>query len=218
MGKYRSILRKIVENNTFLNSYIFYGDPIICFEMAIFFSDLINGGYGTHVIDKEKLPIYDIREIVNSAKFNFQNKQKIFIIKNFDSICGNISDILLKPLEDGCKNTIFILVSKNINMVSDTIRSRCQKFHFKCKNNDLSNYLLSYVSQDFFKCFFGIPELIKEKEIIFLLDGLASHLYSDGIDDYRIYNLIKKSIIDIKNGLEKQLIVENLMIELKNLD
>ena len=213
---YNKLFKSIIDNKYLVNSYIFYGDNKKAIDQAKIFSELINNGNkNIYLIDKKKLFIDDIKDIVYSSQSAPVNNYKIFIINNFNNVHDNVDDILLKTLEDSPPRIIFILVVKNISTLKETIKSRCQKFYFKGNNSDFSDYLLSYFSQDFFKGFHGVPNLIKEKDIILLLEDFVSYLYLDKFDDYRMYNLIKQAIIDIKFGLEKQLVIDNLMINLK---
>lgn len=219
MINYNDIFDKIIKNNGLVNSYIFYGDRKKSLEQAKIFSNKINGSNKyIHIIDEKKILIKDIKDIINSSKIVPKNKYKIFIINNFNNILNDLDDILLKTLEENKNRVIYILVVKNINTLKDTVKSRCQKFYFKGNNKNLSDYLLEYMSQDFFKGFYNIPQLIKEQDIILLLEDFVSYIYIDGVEDYRIYNEIRSAIKDIKFGLEKQLVLENLMIKLKHMN
>lgn len=218
MINYNCIFDKIIKNNGIVSSYIFYGDQKKSLEQAKIFSNKINNGNKyIHIIDKEKLLVDDIKNIVDSSKIVPRDKYKIFIINNFNNILNDFDDVLLKTLEES-KKVIYILIVRNINTLKETVKSRCQKFYFKGNNKNLSDYLLGYMSQDFFKGFYNIPQLIDEQDVILLLEDFVSYLYLDEVDDYRIYNEIRSAIKDIKFGLEKQLVLENLIIKLKHMN
>lgn len=218
MIEYNSIFKSIVENGGLVNSYVFYGDTEKAISNAKEFASIINSG-NQHVyfIDKPKLMVDDMRDIVESSKTVPPNKYKVFIINNFNNTQLNVEEVLLKTLEDSPKRVVFILIVKNLSTLKDTVRSRCQKFYFKFSDKKLSDYLLLYFSQDFFKGFNFIPTLVKEKDVIELLEDFATYLYLDECEDFEVYHLIRQAICDIKFGLEKQLVIDNLVIQLKKL-
>ena len=213
---YIKMFDDIVANNRVANSYIFYGNIYDAFKNAELFAKSINKSNAhIYTIDKDDIKVEDLDLIVEGSQYVPSGYHKIFILNNFDKINSDIDDVLLKTLEDSKKGIVIILIVKNLNLVKDTIKSRCQKFYFRNTGHERSDYLISYFSQDFFQGFFGIDTLIKDNDVIDLLEDFACLLYEDRCDDFRIYNLIKQAIKDIKFGLEKQLVVENLMIQLR---
>ena len=70
--------------------------------------------------------IKELRRVMNIKSSNGEN-YRISIISEFDLIKTDTSDRILKLLEDPPdKNCVFILLTKNVNVIKDTVRSRCQ--------------------------------------------------------------------------------------------
>lgn len=94
----------------------------------------------------------DIQPILDLAKFKLPDNSKfIFIIEKTELLqkaCGNR---LLKMVEEPSKNYIFLFLSRNIDSVLPTLKSRCQtllskSFGYDCNQenrNELVNFFLN---------------------------------------------------------------------------
>ena len=58
-----------------------------------------------------------------------QAKCQIVIIDNIESLNINAANSILKILEEPQNNKYFLLIAHNLNLVLDTINSRCKKTH-----------------------------------------------------------------------------------------
>ena len=88
--------------------------------------------------EKKNIDINQIRELIkNLNKSSFNNKEKFIIIDNIEAL--NISSInaLLKILEEPPSNCLFLIISHNIGMILDTIKSRCLELRFKNLSNEI---------------------------------------------------------------------------------
>ena len=89
-------------------------------------------------IEKEKIPttkalirIEQIRNIkVFLGKKSIQSTKKFILIENADLLNESSSNCLLKTLEEPT-NGVFILLTSRLNLLLDTIISRCQTIRFK---------------------------------------------------------------------------------------
>lgn len=87
--------------------------------------------------------VSDVGEIREAVKFApHGGKKRVFIIDEVHMLSKGAFNALLKTLEEPPAHTIFVLATTEIGKVPDTIRSRCQEFHFKRATvADLSVYL-----------------------------------------------------------------------------
>jgi len=72
-----------------------------------------------------------IKNIVsNVLEKPIQNKKKIYIINNSENMTKEAQNSLLKTLEEPPEYVVIILVTKNDNLLLNTIKSRCVKISF----------------------------------------------------------------------------------------
>ena len=85
--------------------------------------------------DSERIKISQIRELIDSIyrKPIISNK-KVIIINDADTMTEEAQNSLLKTLEEPPEYIVIILITSNINLLLNTIRSRCIKINF----NDIS--------------------------------------------------------------------------------
>ena len=143
VGKKETALRFIAEiirtQNSDLNAYPKikennYPDYLKIEPTFISKGNLINQSD----IDKEKnqtaKPIIRIEQIRNIKVFlgkqSIQSTKKFILIENADLLNESSSNCLLKTLEEPT-NGVFILLTSRLNLLLDTIISRCQTIRFK---------------------------------------------------------------------------------------
>jgi DNA polymerase III gamma/tau subunit len=86
--------------------------------------------------------IEELRELVKLSKFRPSNKKRIFIIDEAQQIVSNAqaAPVLLKPLEDGAPDTVFMLCSMDPSKFTTgngkAIANRCQQFVLKAPEED----------------------------------------------------------------------------------
>jgi len=80
--------------------------------------------------DKKLIEIAQIREMISySNKSSFNNKERIILIDNVESLNRNSLNALLKIVEEPNDKMIFILIFDNNKKILDTLKSRCIKFN-----------------------------------------------------------------------------------------
>lgn len=154
----KNILEKYLENNNIPNAILFSWEEWIWkfeiwrdFAKKILSQSVIPAEMGIHSeslflknfieINKEKILIEDVREIIKEdAKTSIWSK-KIFLIKNIENMNTNSSNAFLKALEES-QNSIFICTTENKNLLLPTITSRFQTLEFlKLSDSEIKEFL-----------------------------------------------------------------------------
>jgi DNA polymerase III gamma/tau subunit len=77
----------------------------------------------------------NIKELLNNLSKTSQfNNVKIYIINGAEKMSSSVYNSILKTLEEPEKNIYAFLITKNMEMVGDTIKSRCQKIYLNFDN------------------------------------------------------------------------------------
>ena len=148
-------LKNSIENGQVLHSYIFTGPSGIGkFLFAKEFAKAIlcekkeekpcrtclscisfdgNNNPDITIIDEEEKSIKTetIRQMVKDVyEKPIKSLKKVYIINNSDNMTKEAQNSLLKTLEDPPQYVVIILVTKNDNLLLNTIKSRCSKIVF----------------------------------------------------------------------------------------
>lgn len=77
------------------------------------------------ILDGEKgIKIADIREIIEkSGTTSYEGRRKVFILENFHKVSKEVSNALLKSIEEPPKDNFFIILTPTLNILP-TIKSR----------------------------------------------------------------------------------------------
>ena len=96
------------------------------------------------IIDEQNNSIKteQIKTLVNNIfEKPVQSKSKVFIINNSENMTKEAQNSLLKTLEEPPNYAIIILITKNENLLLNTIKSRCIKIQFnKLNNSEIKHY------------------------------------------------------------------------------
>ena len=147
-----------------------------------------------HLIDNDSYP--DLKIIDNGLKtirkeqiLELQNlyatkaiygKYMIYVIKNVENFTNSSANNILKLLEETAPDIIAILLTKSLNLVIDTIVSRCQVLTLNKEQDNLTDLYQKYVTLypdyasflekvNFYYQFF--LQLEQEKDTFFLTDN-----------------------------------------------
>ena len=74
-----------------------------------------------------------------------QGKNKVCLIESAEFMTHSAANALLKILEEPPENTFFVLVTHQLNRISPTIKSRCQRIDFAIPSGDEVSQWLSSV-------------------------------------------------------------------------
>lgn len=181
----RKELKKIVQNNNILHSYLFLGKEgigkkeiakefakeILCLtkkedcdcKSCICFET--NNHPDIQIINEESetIKINTIRDMIQTVyeKPILSNK-KIYIINDSDKMTKEAQNSLLKTLEEPPEYIVMILIASNSDMILNTIKSRCTKIVFdKLTNEEIQEILTTKdientnISQNMYELFDG---------------------------------------------------------------
>jgi DNA polymerase-3 subunit delta' len=77
------------------------------------------------------IQIERVRELKTEAKFApYEGEKKVYIVSNAERMTRESSNSFLKILEEPPANLLIILTTSNLDLLLDTIRSRCQLMYF----------------------------------------------------------------------------------------
>lgn len=161
----RNELKKIVQNNNVLHSYLFLGKEgigkkeiakefakkVLCLnkeddcncKSCICFDSQNHPDIKIINEEGETIKINTVREIIQTVyeKPILSNK-KIYIINDCDKMTKEAQNSLLKTLEEPPEYIVIILIASNQDMILNTIKSRCTKIVFdKLKENEIKEIL-----------------------------------------------------------------------------
>lgn len=120
---------------------------------------------------------YDVKQKISDMKKLFENQSieksgfKFYVIRNVESLSKSSINTLLKFIEDPPKKTIGIFTTRNINMVIETIRSRCEEITVNSDYDFFEKYIvdnnLSEYKKIYFEGFYNISDIesMDEKQI-----------------------------------------------------
>ena len=220
VGKKETALRFIAEiiraNNSDLDAYSKikdnnYPDYLKIEPTYISKGNLINQSE----IDKEKnqttKPLIRIEQIRNIKVFlgkkSIQSTKKFILIENADLLNESSSNCLLKTLEEPT-NGVFILLTSRLNLLLDTIISRCQPIRFKPYSDEELKQLLEQTN---FNNEYISPDNEVVDNLMFISNGSPGRL----LDNLEIWNQIPE---EIKNDINMPLkSFENILLLAKNI-
>ena len=93
---------------------------------------------------KKNIDIEQVRKCINFFNHtSSMSQKKICIIDSIDDMNDNSSNAILKILEEPPMNSIFLIISHNLESIMPTIKSRCINLKFnKIKNEEIRKYFV----------------------------------------------------------------------------
>lgn len=85
-----------------------------------------------------EITINQIREMTEFVSYSSRYNHKFIIINNIEDLNNEASAAFLKTLEETNSPTVFLLLNSEIDLVPETIKSRCHTFNFITNENNLS--------------------------------------------------------------------------------
>ena len=189
----RNELKKIVQNNNVLHSYLFLGKEgigkkeiakeILCLtkdeecncKSCIRFDSQNHPDIKIINEESETIKINTVREMIQTVyEKPILSDKKIYIINDCDKMTKEAQNSLLKTLEEPPEYIVIILIASNSDMILNTIKSRCTKIVFdKLKekeikeilnNTEFNNIKISENMYDFFDGSIGKALQILERK------------------------------------------------------
>ena len=151
--------------------------------------------------NKETIRIDQVRNIkIFLSQKSIESEKKIVLIIDAHLLNESASNCLLKTLEEPT-NGIFILLTSRLNLLLDTIISRCQLIRFKSFSY---KQLEIFIKNNLESSILNIYEKSNLKDLIHSANGSPGKI----LNDIKIWNLIPN---DIKDNLDLPL-TDNLEI------
>ncbi|MGL5972335.1 MAG: hypothetical protein ACRCZK_01225 [Oscillospiraceae bacterium] len=172
-------------------------------------------------INKTEITIDKIRQMKKTVNLlPMSSKGKVYIIKNADQLNVNSQNALLKVLEEPCDDIYFILTTSKINVILETVISRCSVYDIEDENYMLESKnfdefmidILKNVDEevrcDIYKCIYNSFIYILKKDYNNLLSSLTS-IYMQKNKEY-----IKMSLTVLKVMLKSILktLINNFLL------
>lgn len=151
--------------------------------------------------------------------FNFKpiiGKNKIYIIKNAEKLKENLSNKLLKFIEEPAPGIIAILLIDNKSKILDTILSRCQLISL---NNEEKHTIIDDDLTKIVIKFIEYVEQDKLETILYTNSFLHDHM-NDRNNYIEVLNVILdfyKSILNYKINIQKYYISNDYIVEIKKI-
>lgn len=79
----------------------------------------------------QNIPVDSLRNVLDWSYIIQPDIKRVVIVDHFDYLEKSSQNVLLKRLEEPSNNLYFIILTKNINKILSTIRSRCRCYFFK---------------------------------------------------------------------------------------
>ena len=136
-----SVLQAAIKNDKLSHAYLFAGSRgtgkttmarILARALGVGEKDIyeIDAASNRQVDDAREL-----REGV--ATMPFESKYKFYILDEVHMLTKEAFNTLLKTLEEPPAHAMFVLATTEVEKVPETIRSRCQVFHFKKPSHEM---------------------------------------------------------------------------------
>lgn len=234
--KNKELLSQIIENDNVSHSYMFIGQTGIGkFLFAKEFAKAIlctsdhapcnncksciqfenNNNPDIFILDeKDIIKNEQIKELIKQTlEKPIESKKKVYIINNSENMTKEAQNSLLKTLEEPPEYITIILITKNENLLLNTIKSRCTKIKFnKLQKEELLKILkdkfnYNAVNNEFLDIFDGSIEKalnIQGKESIYeeISRIFSKELNKDIIDFLKIKDTAFSEKEEINNILE----------------
>ena len=198
---------KIRENN--------YPDYLKIEPTYLFKGNLIKQSEVDKTKNKTTQPLIRIEQIRNIKNFlgtkSIRSTKKFILIENAHLLNESSSNCLLKTLEEPT-NGVFILITSRLNLLLDTIISRCQTIRFKPYSNQ---ELKQFIDQSKYKN----TDLYSDNEflenLIFISNGSPGNL----LDNIKVWNQISENIkhaikLPLKNYKDILFLAKNISSDL----
>ena len=184
------IIKKIKENN--------HPDYLFIEPTYLLKANLINQSEIDKDIKQKHKPLIRVNQIrsINTflSRVSIEADKKFIIINDAHLLNEASSNCLLKTLEEP-SNGLFILITSKLNLIIDTIISRCQKIKFSSYSyKDLKEKL---TQSEYFDAL-NNKKYLDLENIIFISNGSPGKLYKNIT---KLMNIPESIVLDLKNPI-----------------
>ncbi|MBQ6285284.1 MAG: hypothetical protein IJK67_03120 [Bacilli bacterium] len=131
-------------------------------EKRIMFKDSINLRENPDIYyydqDEKLIKKEEIKELLENLSITSQiSNSKIYIINGSEKLSDVVANAILKTLEEPASNIYAFLITKNVDSVKETIKSRCQKIIINSSNynkkydekeSEIADYLIKSIENN----------------------------------------------------------------------
>lgn len=131
-------------------------------EKRIMFKDSINLRENPDIYyydqDEKLIKKEEIKELLENLSITSQiSNSKIYIINGCEKLSDVVANAILKTLEEPASNIYAFLITKNVDSVKETIKSRCQKIIINSSNynkkydekeSEIADYLIRSIENN----------------------------------------------------------------------
>lgn len=145
--------------------------------------------------NKQSIGVDSIRDIIKEVnKKPYEGDKKVVIVYNAEKMTTEAQNAFLKTIEEPPTGVLIILLSENLEMMLETIRSRCQIHKLK--------RLSSKEMESYIRCNFHDLSEDEVKQIIIFSDGIPGRCRVF-LEDHSFKD-IRQSTLDILFSLQKK--------------
>jgi len=184
------ILKKLRENN--------HPDYLFIEPTYLLKANLINQSEIDKDIKQKYKPLIRVNQIrsINTflSRVSIEADKKFIIINDAHLLNEASSNCLLKTLEEP-SNGLFILITSKLNLIIDTIISRCQKIKFS--SFTYKNLKEKLIESEYFDEL-NNKKYLNLENIIFISNGSPGKLYKNII---QLINIPESLVLELKNPI-----------------
>lgn len=188
--------------------------------------------------EKNNISKDSIKDLLSDISTTSQfNNNKVYVIDGCEKLNDYSYNAILKTLEEPSSNIYAFLITSNIDLIKETIVSRCQKIFLSTdiREDDFDNSVIeiadkivNYLEKDNINIIYKHPEIysiIDSKETLFnVLNYLLKYYFNEininNYDNDKIEMYCKKvlvlneSINELKYNLNKNLSIDRFLIKM----
>lgn len=145
--------------------------------------------------NKQSIGVDSIRDIIKEVNRKpYEGDKKVVIVYNAEKMTTEAQNAFLKTIEEPPNGVLIILLSENLEMMLETIRSRCQIHKLKrLSSNEMESYI---------RCNFHDLSEDEVKQIIIFSDGIPGRCRVF-LEDHSFKD-IRQSTLDMLFSLQKK--------------
>lgn len=225
-----NIIDKQIQNNKLHHSYLITASEKLARELIINIINKLNISQSDiYILDHVgRIKIQDIRQLQQRISLKpYDSKYKIAYLPNSEDLTAESSNALLKTLEEPPFHSIIFLHIEKADSLLATIKSRCQTITINSPvvfdDNDLRliHGEIEKIKKLNVKEKFSYADMILAQEDDSIINKLTSWQYflkrNNKINQFNLLKKIMKYSIILKTqNVNKKLLIENLLLNIKN--
>ncbi|BCX13855.1 MAG: DNA polymerase III subunit delta' [Candidatus Dojkabacteria bacterium] len=169
------------------------------------------------VFDGQTLKIEDLDYLLEWSSKKTEKGVKVLLIQNSQNLSEIIQNSLLKIIEEPTQNTLICLVTKNLDAIIETIKSRCRIVIMPTYKNNLNVDFEDFLKKSYFERSIEFQKLAN-------LDKIEQVKFLEDLSNFAIKKINKPKILReliflqkaINSSVQSNLVFDNLNILIEN--